>query len=313
MTAEIHRRERGHAFYPPAEVLAGIPPLYGTEGVALADKVICLHYRRIMFRQRAASRDRNRPSCLAVITGAVLRKNHHISNLSDRKGAPRGRFAFHQPFDRRPVAPDAPQALLVEVLRQIARHRSVVQRVVQGESQTAATAQRLYPSFNRTVAGSCGDVGLSAWLGSQGDRSIDLRRLESDRRHTIVQDAEQGVGFSRHDRGVRDGGTSLQRLSDLPKGPYDPLDLSHGRTVQTHAATARYSAAHLKGIDEPSDPHPTGNLFAEFNQEGAEPHGGFGELVQRYVASKFQGHGVDCHLPALPFTCFCRGGLLVSV
>ena len=41
---EQHRRERGHGFYPPADQLAAIPPLYGSEDVAIADKVIHLHY-----------------------------------------------------------------------------------------------------------------------------------------------------------------------------------------------------------------------------------------------------------------------------
>ena len=44
MTAEAHRHQRGHDFYPPAEVLAGIPALYSTENVPPADKVIHLHY-----------------------------------------------------------------------------------------------------------------------------------------------------------------------------------------------------------------------------------------------------------------------------
>ncbi len=41
---EQHRPERGHGFYPPAGQLAAIPPLYGSENVATADKIIHLHY-----------------------------------------------------------------------------------------------------------------------------------------------------------------------------------------------------------------------------------------------------------------------------
>ena len=41
---ERHRPERGHAFYPPAEQLAAIPGLYGTEPVPTPDKVLHLHY-----------------------------------------------------------------------------------------------------------------------------------------------------------------------------------------------------------------------------------------------------------------------------
>ncbi len=41
---EQHHPERGHGFYPPAGQLAAIPPLYGSEDVATADKVIHLHY-----------------------------------------------------------------------------------------------------------------------------------------------------------------------------------------------------------------------------------------------------------------------------
>ena len=44
MTAETQRKRRGHDFYPPAESMATIPPLYGNESVALADQVIRLHY-----------------------------------------------------------------------------------------------------------------------------------------------------------------------------------------------------------------------------------------------------------------------------
>ena len=42
--AEVHRRERGHDFYPPADVLAGIPALYGTDHQDLDDKIIHLYY-----------------------------------------------------------------------------------------------------------------------------------------------------------------------------------------------------------------------------------------------------------------------------
>ncbi len=41
---ERHRTVRGHDFYPPAEVLARIPGLYGTEPVPTGDKTIWLHY-----------------------------------------------------------------------------------------------------------------------------------------------------------------------------------------------------------------------------------------------------------------------------
>jgi len=41
---ERHRSERGHAFYPPADVLVAIPGLYGTEPVPTSDKVLHLHY-----------------------------------------------------------------------------------------------------------------------------------------------------------------------------------------------------------------------------------------------------------------------------
>ena len=44
MSAETHRPERGHDFYPPADVLAGIPPLYATEDIDTPDKGIHLHY-----------------------------------------------------------------------------------------------------------------------------------------------------------------------------------------------------------------------------------------------------------------------------
>ena len=41
---ERHRTVRGHDFYPPAEVLARIPGLYGTEPVPTGDKTIWLHW-----------------------------------------------------------------------------------------------------------------------------------------------------------------------------------------------------------------------------------------------------------------------------
>lgn len=41
---EKHRTERGHDFYPPADQLAAIPALYGTEPVPAANKTIHLRY-----------------------------------------------------------------------------------------------------------------------------------------------------------------------------------------------------------------------------------------------------------------------------
>ncbi len=41
---EVNRELRGHVFYPPADALAAVPALYGTEKVPLDDKVIHLHY-----------------------------------------------------------------------------------------------------------------------------------------------------------------------------------------------------------------------------------------------------------------------------
>ncbi len=41
---EMNRELRGHVFYPPADAVAGIPGLYGTEKVPLDEKVIHLHY-----------------------------------------------------------------------------------------------------------------------------------------------------------------------------------------------------------------------------------------------------------------------------
>lgn len=43
MTAEADRL-RGHDFLPPAEELALVPPLYGTEAAPLAEKVVWIHY-----------------------------------------------------------------------------------------------------------------------------------------------------------------------------------------------------------------------------------------------------------------------------
>jgi len=44
MPIETRRTERGHSFYPPAEELAAIPPLYGTESIPIEETVIHLHY-----------------------------------------------------------------------------------------------------------------------------------------------------------------------------------------------------------------------------------------------------------------------------
>lgn len=46
VTPEVTRvdRGRGHSFAPPSEVLAAIPNLYGTEGVAVSEKQVLLHY-----------------------------------------------------------------------------------------------------------------------------------------------------------------------------------------------------------------------------------------------------------------------------
>jgi hypothetical protein len=41
---EPHRDMRGHDFYRPTDALASVPPLYATEGQALAEKAIHLHY-----------------------------------------------------------------------------------------------------------------------------------------------------------------------------------------------------------------------------------------------------------------------------
>ncbi|MFJ2774617.1 hypothetical protein [Streptomyces sp. NPDC087300] len=41
---EVHRTARGHAFYPPASVLAKIPALYATENIETRDKRVHLHY-----------------------------------------------------------------------------------------------------------------------------------------------------------------------------------------------------------------------------------------------------------------------------
>jgi hypothetical protein len=42
--ADTQRERRGHDFYPDAEQAATIPPLYGTEDVPAAEKVLHLHY-----------------------------------------------------------------------------------------------------------------------------------------------------------------------------------------------------------------------------------------------------------------------------
>jgi Protein of unknown function (DUF2958) len=41
---ETLRQLRGHRFIPPKEVLSKIPPLYGKEETALADKIVRVHY-----------------------------------------------------------------------------------------------------------------------------------------------------------------------------------------------------------------------------------------------------------------------------
>jgi hypothetical protein len=41
---ETQRTRRGHSFLPPADELAKIPPLYGTEHIEAADKQVMLHY-----------------------------------------------------------------------------------------------------------------------------------------------------------------------------------------------------------------------------------------------------------------------------
>ncbi|MER6913961.1 DUF2958 domain-containing protein [Streptomyces sp. NPDC000594] len=44
LTPEVWRRERGHAFYPPNEVLRSIPALRATDGVPCEHKTIHAHY-----------------------------------------------------------------------------------------------------------------------------------------------------------------------------------------------------------------------------------------------------------------------------
>lgn len=44
MLIETRRAERGHDFYPPANVLASVPALYDTEQVPAEDKTVHLHY-----------------------------------------------------------------------------------------------------------------------------------------------------------------------------------------------------------------------------------------------------------------------------
>ncbi|MEV6922957.1 UvrD-helicase domain-containing protein [Dactylosporangium sp. NPDC051485] len=41
---ELHRRRRGHPFYPPAEVAAALPRLYGTDGMPPEQTVLHVHY-----------------------------------------------------------------------------------------------------------------------------------------------------------------------------------------------------------------------------------------------------------------------------
>lgn len=41
---ESQRVRRGHAFYPTAQEVAGIPRMYATEDVRAADKILHLHY-----------------------------------------------------------------------------------------------------------------------------------------------------------------------------------------------------------------------------------------------------------------------------
>jgi hypothetical protein len=41
---ETQRQRRGHAFYPSATEAAAVPPLYATDGVPFAEKVLALHY-----------------------------------------------------------------------------------------------------------------------------------------------------------------------------------------------------------------------------------------------------------------------------
>ncbi|MEV6928445.1 UvrD-helicase domain-containing protein [Dactylosporangium sp. NPDC051485] len=41
---ELHRQRRGHPFYPPAEIAAAIPRLYGTDGISPGQTMLHLHY-----------------------------------------------------------------------------------------------------------------------------------------------------------------------------------------------------------------------------------------------------------------------------
>ncbi|MDT0318524.1 DUF2958 domain-containing protein [Streptomyces millisiae] len=41
---EIHRELRGHAFYPPEQDLAAIPPLYGTDHQPAENAIVHLRY-----------------------------------------------------------------------------------------------------------------------------------------------------------------------------------------------------------------------------------------------------------------------------
>jgi hypothetical protein len=42
--SETQRRRRGHDFYPPADILRTVPPLYGTDRQPAEDKTLYLHY-----------------------------------------------------------------------------------------------------------------------------------------------------------------------------------------------------------------------------------------------------------------------------
>ncbi|WP_073227365.1 hypothetical protein [Streptomyces sp. NBRC 110465] len=44
LTPEVWRRERGHAFYPPSEVLRNVPAIYATDGIPCEHKAIHAHY-----------------------------------------------------------------------------------------------------------------------------------------------------------------------------------------------------------------------------------------------------------------------------
>ncbi|MFI1401089.1 DUF2958 domain-containing protein [Streptomyces sp. NPDC020681] len=44
LPAETQRQRRGHDFYPSPAALAAVPPMYSTDGVKTAEKVVHLHY-----------------------------------------------------------------------------------------------------------------------------------------------------------------------------------------------------------------------------------------------------------------------------